>query len=174
MFNTTNLMKFGASAIAALLILMFANWGASALYKVADDAHGGHGDEEHAVVRGYNIAPDHGDDDAEEEEEVVVAFADIYAAADSGKGERVYGKCKACHKLEEGAHATGPSLYGIVGAPIAGVDGFGYSDALTALAGTDWTPEELDAWLADPKGYAPMLGRPLECFLIAYLATIGG
>ena len=43
---------------------------------------------------------------------------------------------------------------GLVGRDIASVEDFKYSDALTALEGT-WTPEALDAWLADPKGYAP-------------------
>lgn len=178
MFNTNNLIKLGASAAGALLILLFASWGASALYKVADDAHG---DEEHAVVRGFNIAPEAGEE-TEAEEEVVLAFADVYAEADPSKGERVYGKCRACHKLEEGAHTTGPALYGIVGHDKAAMDGFAYSDALLAMAGETWTPENLDAWLEDPRGYAPgnkMTFAGLKDIedranLIAYLATIGG
>ncbi len=180
MFNTTNLLKLGASAAGALLILLLVNWGASSLYKVAaDDAHG---DEEHAVVRGYVIAPeDHGEEQAAAEE-VVVTFADVYAAADADKGKKVFGKCKACHKLDEGAHATGPALYGIVGHAQAAQDGFAYSDALLGLAGGTWTPEELDHWLESPKGYAPgnkMTFAGLKKIedranLIAYLATIGG
>ncbi|WP_229738019.1 c-type cytochrome [Sinisalibacter lacisalsi] len=180
MLNTNNLIKLGASAAGALLIMLFANWGASALYKVAQDE--AHGDEEHAVVRGFNIAPDMGDEVEAEEEEVVLAFADVYAEADPGKGERVFGKCRACHKLEEGAHATGPALYGIVGHEVAAMDGFSYSDALLAMQGNVWTPEELNAWLEDPRAYAP--GNKMtfaglnkvedRANLIAYLATIGG
>jgi len=178
MFNTNNLIKLGASAAGALLIMLFANWGATALYKVADDHHG---DEEHAVVRGFNIG---GDDEGagEQEEEIVLAFADVYAEADPAKGERAFGKCRACHKLEEGAHTTGPSLFGIVGHEKAAMDGFAYSDALLDMAGETWTPENLDAWLEDPRGYAPgnkmtfagLKNVEERADLIAYLATFGG
>ncbi|SMH48137.1 cytochrome c family protein [Maritimibacter sp. HL-12] len=178
MFNTNNLIKLGASAAGALLIMLLANWGASALYKVADDHHG---DEEHAVVRGFNIGGDVDGEAEEEEEEVELAFADVYENADPSQGERVFGKCRACHKLEEGAHTTGPALYNIVGHEKAAMDGFEYSDALLAMSDETWTPENLDAWLEDPRGYAPgnkMTFAGLKDIeeradLIAYLATIG-
>ncbi len=69
-------------------------------------------------------------------------------------GEKVFRKCKACHKLEEGKHGVGPSLAGVVGKDIASSDGFGYSDALTGLEG-NWDAAKLDAFLAKPKDYAP-------------------
>lgn len=178
MFNTTNLIKLGAAAAGALLILLFANWGAESLYKVAADE--GHGGEEHAAVRGYDIAPNAGEDTGAQEEVVQVSFEEVYASADPGKGERVFNKCKACHKLD-GNNATGPHLDGVVDRPIASVDGFAYSDALASLDG-NWTPQELDHWLEDPKGYAPgnkMTFNGLNKIedranLIAYLATTGG
>ena len=77
----------------------------------------------------------------------------MLAAADIGKGAKVFKKCTACHKIEDGANSTGPHLYGIVGRDIGSVDGFGYSGTLAELAG-DWTPEQLDGFLANPKGYA--------------------
>lgn len=178
MFNTTNMIKLGASVAGALLIFLFANWGAQTLYRVA--ALESHGEDEHAMVRGYVIASEEG---AAEEAapEVEVSFADLYAAADPAKGEKVFGKCKACHKLEEGANATGPSLFGLVDRPMAEAAGFGYSDALLALQGGTWTPEEIDAYVTNPKDYAPGnkmtfagLKKPEDrANLIAYLATIG-
>ncbi|HHC28968.1 MAG TPA: cytochrome c family protein [Rhodobacterales bacterium] len=180
MLNTTNLIKLGASAAGALLIFLFANWGAHSLYQVSADA--GHGDEEHAVVRGYIVASEDTGAEAEAAPVEEVSFADLYAAADAGKGAKVFSKCKACHKLDEGANATGPSLYGVVDRPMAEAAGFGYSDALLAIQGGTWTPEEIDAYLTNPKEYAPGnkmtfagLKKPADRVnLIAYLATIGG
>ena len=82
------------------------------------------------------------------------AFADLYAAADAAAGEKVFGKCKACHKLD-GSDGTGPHLNGIVGKAKAATAGFGYSDALLAMASDVWSLENLDAFLTNPKGYAP-------------------
>ena len=66
-------------------------------------------------------------------------------------GERVFGKCKACHKLD-GTNGTGPHLNGVVGREIAAVDGFAYSDALAGMSGDQWTPENLNGFLENPKG----------------------
>ncbi len=94
---------------------------------------------------------DSADDAAEEEGPDLEA---LIADADLGKGAKVYSKCKACHKLEDGANATGPHLYGVVGRAVGSVDGFGYSGKLVAVAET-WNAEELDAFLENPKKYAP-------------------
>jgi cytochrome c len=80
----------------------------------------------------------------------------LIAAADPGAGEKVAGKCKACHTFDDGgANRIGPNLYGIVGRQIAGHDGFSYSDALQAKAGETWSYEGLDGFLASPKTWAP-------------------
>lgn len=180
MFNTNNLIKLGASVAGALLILLFANWGAVSLYRVAqDEAHGG---EEHAVARGYLIAPQDGGAAEDVAPEVEVSFTDLYANADVAKGEKVFSKCKACHKLEDGANATGPSLYGVVERPVGEEPGFAYSDAMLAHQGDVWTPEKLNEWLTSPKDFAPgnkmtfagLKKAEERADLIAYLATIGG
>jgi cytochrome c len=80
----------------------------------------------------------------------------------------------------DGTDGTGPHLNGVVGRAIASVGGFGYSDGLKALAAKSWTPEELDHWLENPKGYAPgnkmsFAGLPKvedRANLVAYLASL--
>lgn len=72
------------------------------------------------------------------------------------KGEKVFKKCKACHKVGEGAkNSTGPILNGIVGAPAGQVEGFKYSKVMKAAAegGLVWSDEELAAFLAKPRKY---------------------
>jgi len=182
MFDTMTFTKASAAVIGTLLVLLLGNWAGSALYNTSGGGHGaGHGDEAHAAATGYVIAVESGDAAPAEEEEAV-PFADLVAAADPAKGEKVWGKCKACHKLEDGANGTGPHLYGLVDRPIAGVAGFGYSDVLAGMSADAWTVEALDAWLANPKAFAPgnkMTFSGLKkdkdrANLVAYLATIGG
>ncbi len=77
------------------------------------------------------------------------------AAADPELGRKVAKKCAGCHGFEKGGpDKVGPNLWGVVGRPVAAAEGFAYSEALRALGGT-WTFERLDAFLADPKGFAP-------------------
>jgi cytochrome c len=77
------------------------------------------------------------------------------ASADPTKGEQVFKKCTACHNVDQGgANALGPNLWGVVGKPHAAHPGFAFSDALKGVPGT-WDFKALDAWLANPKKYAP-------------------
>ncbi len=83
------------------------------------------------------------------------AAADPLAGADPAAGERVWRTCRACHAIEPGRHGAGPSLYGIVGAPIAAQDwGRPYSPALRAVGGV-WSVERLSAYLENPRAFAP-------------------
>lgn len=179
MFDTMTRTKLLAALTGALLIFLFANWAAHALY--ATDTAGGHGEEGDHPSRGYVVAvADEGG--AEEEAAPEVSFADVYAAADAAAGEKAFNKCKACHKVEDGANGTGPHLFGVVDRPIGEVPGFSYSDALLAKAGTAWTPEELNAFLEKPKDYAPGTKMSFTGFkkiedradVIAYLSQFGG
>lgn len=177
MLDTMTATKVVGGLCGALLVFLLGNWVAESLYHVGGKGHGDHG-EEHAM--GYAIeVEENGEGGGEEVAEV--PFAELYAAADAGKGERVWSKCRACHKLEDGANGTGPHLYGVVGRDVASVDGFAYSGSLKPVADV-WTPENLSAFLENPKGYAPGtkmafngLKKPEDrANLIAYLASIGG
>ncbi|MFB2531556.1 cytochrome c family protein [Paracoccus sp. p3-h83] len=77
------------------------------------------------------------------------------AGLDPAAGEKVFAKCKACHDAKpDGKSKTGPNLWNIVGRAPHAAEGFKYSDAM--LADTEaWTPEQLDAYLADPKKSIP-------------------
>lgn len=146
MFDTMMGVKVVGAGCGSLLVLMLASWGAEALYTTATPSHG---DEAHPQA--YSIdtgAPEGG------AEEAAVPFADLLAAADPAAGEKVWAKCRACHKLD-GTDGTGPHLNGVVDRPKASIGGFAYSPALTGMASEAWTPENLDAFLHDPKGYAP-------------------
>ena len=77
-----------------------------------------------------------------------------YAAeCDIAKGEKVFKRCKACHKMEDGANGIGPHLAGIVGRDVAGVADYKYSSALAAYGSGDevWDADRLGRYLAKPK-----------------------
>ena len=68
--------------------------------------------------------------------------------------EAVVAVCRACHTLHGDASAIGPNLHGVVGREIASFPGYQYSKGLQARRGV-WDEETLDAFLADPQGFAP-------------------
>jgi cytochrome c len=77
------------------------------------------------------------------------------AQGDAEKGAKVFNKCKACHTVEaDGQHKIGPNLHGLFGRTAGTAESFKYSDAM-AQSGIVWSPETVDAYLADPKGYIP-------------------
>ena len=148
MFDTMTMTKIVGGLCGTLLIFLFANWAGTSIYATGAEAHG-----DGEVVQGYMIATAEGEGAAEEEEVVEVAFADVFAGADAAKGEKVFSKCKACHKVD-GSNGTGPHLDGVVNRAIGGVAEYSYSDAMASHGG-DWTPEALNAFLESPKGYVP-------------------
>lgn len=98
---------------------------------------------------------------AEEDQEASPAAAaadDGIDLALAGAGEKVFKKCKACHQIGPGAkNRTGPALNGIIGAPLASVEGFKkYSKVFKAKAeeGAVWDVASLDAFLENPKKWA--------------------
>lgn len=172
MIDTMTSTKVLGAVCGSLLVFMLGNWAAEGLYSMGG---GGHGGEE---VQSYVIEVA-GGGEAEAAAETGPSFAEVYATADAAAGEKVFAKCKACHKVD-GADGTGPHLNGVVDRAKASVAGFGYSDAIKAMAAESWTPENLDHFLANPKGYMPgtkmsFAGLPKvqdRANLIAWLATL--
>ena len=176
MFDTMTMTKILGALCGSLLLFLLGSWAAETIYHGA----GGHGKDGEEHAQGYLIeVADAGG--AEEEPEEEIDFAALMTEADAAKGEKVFSKCKACHKLDDGANGTGPHLFGTVNRPIGTVDGFGYSEVLATKGGA-WDYDALNGFLENPKGWAPGtkmgfagLKKPTDrANLIAYLETIGG
>ncbi|WP_370399276.1 c-type cytochrome [Sulfitobacter sp. JB4-11] len=165
MFDTMTLTKLASGLLGAWLVLLLGKWVGEEVYHAE-----AHGEQSYAIeIEGAE----------EEEPEEELDFAALMDVADPASGERVFRKCSACHKIAAGENNVGPYLHGVVGRQIAAVDGFNYSGALADIDAA-WTPDELSAFLENPKGYAPGttmgfagLKKPEErADLIAYLDTL--
>lgn len=175
MFNTMTVTKVVGGFAGTLLVFLLGSFVAGQIFNV-QVAH----DQDGKAIQGYVIDTG-GDDSAPAAEETVASFDEIYAEADASKGEKVFSKCRACHKLEEGANSSGPYLYGVVGRDVDTAEGYSYSGALEKVVDV-WTPEHLNGFLENPQGYAPGTAMTFaglkkiddRANLIAYLATFGG
>ena len=88
---------------------------------------------------------------------LALAFVLALAAAPAlaATGEDLFGdQCSGCHTLDVASSPTAPTLKGVVNRKVAGAPDYQYSDALKAKGGT-WTYDALDAFLTNPKAYAP-------------------
>jgi cytochrome c len=158
--------KAAGGICGALLVFLLGKWAAEELYHV-----GLHGEASYAIEV-------ESEETAEAEEEV--DFETVLASASPEDGAKVFRKCSACHKLEQGANATGPYLYGVVGRDKGAAEGYGYSDTLASMDGA-WTPENLSAFLEKPSDYAPGTSMAFaglkkveeRADVIAYLESIG-
>jgi cytochrome c len=63
--------------------------------------------------------------------------------------------CGICHTIDPAAaQRQGPDLHGVLQRKAGTLAGYKYSAGLKA-AGWQWTPEQLDLWLTDPKALVP-------------------
>jgi len=163
--------KIIGALCGTFLIFLLVNWGASSLYDTSVGSD--HGEVKNAYV--IEVEEAAGEEMAMVEED----FAVVLAAADVEKGARAFGKCTACHTLDDGVNKTGPTLFSLMGRDIASVAGYGYSGALTELPG-DWSAERLNDFLENPRGFAPgtkmtasVKNSDERANLIAYLISLG-
>lgn len=76
------------------------------------------------------------------------------AAGDAKAGEKVFKKCKACHRVD-GKHRVGPSLKGFFGRNAGTAEGFKYSADMKAAgeAGLVWNDETFLLYMEKTKTY---------------------
>jgi cytochrome c len=111
----------------------------------------------------------------------LLAAGPALADGDVAKGEQVFKKCMACHAVNDKANKVGPHLVGIVGRPVASVEGYSYSEAMKAYAATAavWDEAALLAYIENPKAlvaktkmaFAGLKKEDERADLIAFLKT---
>lgn len=84
-------------------------------------------------------------------------------SGDAAAGEKAFRGCQACHVVVNDAGETlagrnaktGPNLYGVVNRSAGSVDGFRYSESMTAAgeAGLVWDEAAFTAYVQDPTGF---------------------
>ena len=143
--DSTEFNKIVGGVLMIFLVFLLLNFASKKIYGISEGHHG-----EEVLAYAVEVEAGAGGGGGEEE---TVDLAALVAAADPAKGEKVFNKCKSCHKVEDGVNGLGPHLWGVVGRDIGSVAGFGYSGVLTELPG-NWDLAALDAFLTNPKGYA--------------------
>ena len=87
---------------------------------------------------------------------VALALAGTAAQADgdAAKGEKVFTKCKVCHEIATDKTKVGPTLHGVIGRKAGAVEGFKYSEAMTA-SGVTWDATTIAEYVKQPKEFVP-------------------
>lgn len=138
--------KFAGAVLGSLLFVVVLWFIGEAMFHV-----------EEPEVAGFSVeVAETGTGGEEAVEEEAVPLPVLLANASADDGANAARACAACHTFEQGgANRVGPNLWGVVGGPKAHLDNFGYSDALAAAGaeGGVWGWEELDGFLANPRGY---------------------
>lgn len=139
------LNKIFAAVILATIIAMVAGFASDILYRPQMPA-------ETAIAVDTGAAPTAAVAEAAGPEPIAVRLASASASA----GEGLIRACTACHTFDEGgANRVGPNLWNVVGGSKAHLDNFNYSSAMAGRGadGGVWSFEELDEFLANPRGY---------------------
>ena len=168
--DSFELNKILGAILGTCLVLLVTNFTASALFAPKPPEK-----------PGYEIAVK---EEAPSGKEAAAAPSEpiekLLQTASVEKGAAAAKKCAACHTFAKGEpNRIGPNLYGVVGRPRASAPGFNYSAAMKAKGG-EWTIEELNTFIANPKGFVPgtamgFAGIPKDserADVIAYLHTI--
>ncbi|MFT3973510.1 MAG: cytochrome c family protein [Amaricoccus sp.] len=139
--DTMEITKFVGAICGSLLVFLLIHTASGAIFSVGTDAT--------SFVVPVEAATGGGDGGGAAQVDV----AALVAAADVAKGEAIFKKCGACHKIDN-TNAVGPHLNGVVGRATGSVADFAYSDAMKTH-GSEWTPENLFHFLENPKKFVP-------------------
>ncbi|ACA16116.1 cytochrome c class I [Methylobacterium sp. 4-46] len=168
--DSFELNKVAGAVLGTLLFAMGTGFLAELIYKPKPA-----GDRGYALAAATE-APAGGGEAAPKEEPLPVRLA----SADAAKGQSAAKKCAACHNFDKGgANKVGPNLWGVVGRPKGSHEGFNYSAAMKAKGG-DWSYEDLDQFIHNPKGYvqgtimafAGVSSGAERADILAYLKTL--
>ena len=86
---------------------------------------------------------------------LTIAGASQASAQDAAAGEKVFGVCKTCHQIGEGAkNGVGPVLNGIIGRKAGSVAGYSYT-AANKGSGITWDEATFREYIKDPKAKVP-------------------
>lgn len=144
--NSFELNKILGAILGTCLILLALNIGAGAIFA-----------PEKPSKPGFNIAVK---EQAEGEKgaaakEPEQPIETLLAKASVEKGQATAKQCQACHTFEKGGpNRVGPNLWNIVNRPRASEAGFNYSAGMKSKGG-NWSFDELNKFLANPRGYIP-------------------
>jgi cytochrome c len=144
--NSFELNKVLGAILGTCLILLALNIGAGALFAPTKPAKPGFAiavKAEGETAKAPAKAPEK-------------PIAVLLASANVDKGKNIAKQCGACHTFEKGGpNRVGPNLWNIV-EDERGKDrgGFNFSAAMKAKGG-EWTYEELNKFLTNPRGYIP-------------------
>ena len=169
--NSFELNKVLGAILGTCLILLTLNIGAGALFAPAKPAKPGFAiavKAESEAAKGPAKAPEK-------------PIAVLLASANVDKGKTIAKQCGACHTFEKGGpNRVGPNLWNIVEDERSkDRGGFNFSAAMKAKGG-EWTYEELNKFLANPRGYiagtamtfAGISNDQQRADVIAYLRTL--
>jgi len=84
----------------------------------------------------------------------IAVHAGAHAQGDPSAGKALFDRtCANCHAAQIGVNKIGPSLWDIVGRPVASVPDYNYSPKLLSMRSEwqEWTREKLDAYLTNPR-----------------------
>jgi len=145
--DSFELNKILGAILGACILLLVTNFAAGAIFS-----------RQMPAKPGFEIAAkveeSHGDG-AKEAAASSEPIEKLLQTASVEKGAAAAKKCAACHTFEKGGpNRVGPNLWNIVERARASDANFNYSAAMKAKGGK-WTYQDLNAFIANPKGAVP-------------------
>jgi len=84
-----------------------------------------------------------------------MSLTQVAHAQNAEAGEKVFARCKPCHRIGEGAkNLVGPELNGLDGRHSGSVAGYNYSEA-NKKSGIVWNEQSFAKYIKDPRADIP-------------------